>query len=76
MRKFIYTIAEMVETTQYLWYAVGVIAIIFLIIAHYGLMGFNWKWFLFFEFPLYCFIFWAFYATYNIYKMGKEINKN
>ena len=29
--------------------------IAFAIIGHYGTIGFNWKWFVFFELPLYLF---------------------
>lgn len=76
MKKFIYSVAEMVETTRYFWYGVGIFSIISLIIAHYGLMGFNWKWFIFFELPLYCFICWVFYAMYRMRNIhGKNDKK-
>jgi len=73
--RIVKTISEMVETTRYLWYIVGVIAIVFLIIAHYGLMGFHLGWFLFFEMPLYVFICWVFYAIYKMHKRVKQLNK-
>lgn len=41
------------------------------LIGHYGQMGFNWKWFLFFELPLYSFCIWALYGAYKIYKRAK-----
>ena len=33
------------------------------LIAHYGLYGFDWKWFIFFEGPLYTFCGWALFKT-------------
>ena len=42
------------------------------IVGHYGTMGFNIKWFLFFELPLYLFCILALYKTYKIYKMIKR----
>ena len=38
------------------------------IIGHYGTMGFNWKWFIFFELPLYLFCTWALYRIYKLLK--------
>ena len=49
--------------------------IAFAIIGHYGTMGFNWKWFVFFELPLYLFCGWTLYATYKLYKRSKDISK-
>ena len=49
--------------------------IAFAIIGHYGTMGFNWKWFVFFELPLYLFCGWALYAAYKLYKKAQEIKK-
>ena len=46
------------------------------VVGHYGTMGFSWKWFLFFELPLYVFYIWALSAAYKIYKRAKELNKN
>lgn len=48
------------------------IGIIFAIIGHYGTMGFNWKWFLFFELPIYLFCGWA---IYKIIRLFKSINR-
>ncbi len=44
------------------------IGIVFAIIGHYGTMGFNWKWFLFFELPIYLFCGWAIYKTVRLFK--------
>lgn len=49
--------------------------ILFAIVGHYGQMGFNWKWFVFFELPLYLFCIWALYKAYKIYKMCKQLNQ-
>ena len=46
--------------------------ITFAIVGHYGTMGFNIKWFLFFELPLYLFCTWALYKAYKLYKMIKQ----
>lgn len=46
--------------------------IVFAIVGHYGTMGFNLKWFLFFELPLYLFCIWALHAAYKLYKMTKR----
>ena len=42
------------------------------IVSHYAIMGFDLKWFIFFEIPLYTFCGWAFY---NVFKTIKRINK-
>ena len=47
--------------------------ILFAIVGHYGQVGFNWKWFLFFELPLYLFCIWALYAGYKLYKQATKI---
>lgn len=47
----------------------------FAIVGHYGTMGFSWKWFLFFELPLYIFCIWALWSAYKLYKKAKELNK-
>ena len=49
--------------------------IMFAVVGHYGEMGFNWKWFCFFELPLYLFCIWALYAGYKLYKRATEIHK-
>lgn len=49
--------------------------ILFAIVGHYGTLGFNWKWFVFFELPLYLFCIWALYKAYKIYKMCKQLNQ-
>lgn len=43
------------------------------IVSHYAIMGFNWKWFVFFEMPLYVFCGWAFY---NVFKTIKQFQNN
>ena len=50
--------------------AIGILAAI---VSHYYLMGFNWKWFVFFEMPLYGFCGWAFY---NVFKTIKKYQNN
>lgn len=58
------------------WVTILVIAIIGIlaaIVSHYSLMGFNWKWFVFFEMSLYGFCGWAFY---NVFKTIKKFQNN
>lgn len=50
-------------------------SILFAVVGHYGEMRFNWKWFCFFELPLYLFCIWALYAGYKLYKRATEIHK-
>jgi len=50
--------------------------ILFAIVGHYGTIGFNLKWFLFFELPLYLFCIWALYGAYKLYKKAKKFNKH
>lgn len=52
---------------------VAIAGIVMAVIGHYGTTGFDWKWFLFFELPLYVFVGWAFY---NILKMLRTIKKH
>ena len=49
-----------------------IIGIICAVVGHYGTMGFNWKWFVFWELPLYLFCGWALYKAYQLYKMTKQ----
>lgn len=49
--------------------------ILFAIVGHYGQLGFHWKWFLFFELPLYIFCAWALYAGYKLYKQATKIRE-
>ena len=51
----------------------AVVGIICAIVGHYGQMGFNLEWFLFFELPLYAFCGWALYHAYKIYKRILEL---
>jgi len=53
----------------------GFFGILFAIVGHYGQMGFNWKWFVFFELPLYLFCVWALYSGYKLYKKAKDLDK-
>lgn len=53
----------------------GFFGILFAIVGHYGQIGFNWKWFCFFELPLYLFCSWALYSAYKLYKKAKKFNK-
>jgi len=46
--------------------------ILFAIVGHYGTMGFNLNWFIFFELPLYLFCAWALYKAYKMYKSIKK----
>lgn len=58
------------------WITVLMIAffgILSAVVSHYSLMGFNWKWFVFFEMPLYGFCGWAFY---NVFKTIKKFQNN
>lgn len=51
----------------------GGLGLIFAIVGHYGTMGFNWKWFLFFELPLYCFMGWAIYQIFKMIKNHPDV---
>ena len=55
----------------YLWTAFfGILAAI---ISHYWSMGFDWKWFLFFEMPLYAFCIWALSAAFKTLNKIKRL---
>ena len=57
------------------WIDIIVIAffgILSAVISHYSILGFNWKWFIFFEMPLYIFCGWV---MYNIFKKIKTLKK-
>lgn len=49
--------------------------IVFALIGHYGTCGFNWKWFLFFELPLYLFCAWALIKTAYVFKNFEQSRK-
>ena len=49
--------------------------ILFAVVGHYGTMGFNWKWFLFFELPLYAFCGWALYKVFKLIKHNPDVFK-
>ena len=55
--------------------SLGFFGILFAIIGHYGTIGFNLKWFLFFELPLYLFCAWALYSGYKLYNKVRNKNK-
>ena len=60
------------------WISILVFAffgILFAVVGHYGTMGFNWKWFLFFELPLYAFCGWALYKVFKLIKNNPDIFK-
>ena len=60
------------------WLSILVFAffgILFAVVGHYGTMGFNWKWFLFFELPLYAFCGWALYKVFKLIKNNPDIFK-
>lgn len=46
------------------------------IVSHYSIMGFNWKWFVFFEMPLYVFCGWAFYNVFKTIKQFKNYEQD
>lgn len=52
-------------------FGLALFAMLLAIVGHYGQMGFNWKWFVFFELPLYSFCAWA---LYKAFKVWNEIN--
>ena len=52
----------------YLIFGVAIVAIIFAIIGFHGTTPFNWKWFVFFEIPLYGFCIWALWQAFKMYK--------
>lgn len=49
---------------------IAFLGILSAVVSHYSLMGFDWKWFVFFEMPLYGFCGWA---LYNVFKTIKRI---
>ena len=60
------------------WISILVFAffgILFAVVGHYGTMGFNWKWFLFFELPLYAFCGWALYKVFKLIKNNPDVFK-
>lgn len=57
------------------WITIALIAflgILSAVISHYSILGFDWKWFVFFEMPLYIFCGWV---MYNIFKKFKTLKK-
>ena len=60
------------------WISILVFAffgILFAVVGHYGTMGFNWKWFLFFELPLYAFCGWALHKVFKLIKNNPDVFK-
>ena len=43
------------------------------VISHYWSMGFDWKWFLFFEMPLYAFCIWALSTAFKTLNKIKRL---
>jgi membrane protein DedA with SNARE-associated domain len=60
------------------WITILVIAFLGIfcaVVGHYGTMGFNWKWFLFFELPLYAFCGWALHKVFKLIKNNPDTFK-
>ena len=60
------------DFTKPLVITLAIIGITCAVVGHYGTLGFDWKWFLFFELPLYLFCIWALHTAYKLYKMTKQ----
>ena len=60
------------EKYTLLIFLIAIFGIVMAIIGHYGTVGFDWKWFLFFDLPLYLFCIWALYNAYKLYKKIKR----
>lgn len=80
--KYIYEFCEKVEPKITNFLNNGGMKIVFIlagfgiitaVLGHYMKVGFNWKWFIFFELPLYIFLSWA---LFKVSKVWKDINKN
>ena len=59
------------------WIAVCILAVFGIfctIVEHYGTLGFNWKWFVFFEFPLYAFCVWAIVKLIILMRKFNKLN--
>lgn len=52
----------------YLLLVFALVAIAFAMIGFYGTHGFDWKWNVFFLFPLYIFCAWALWKAFKMYK--------
>lgn len=62
------------KNTYAFLYSVFMIAglgILCAIIGHYGTVGFNWKWFVFFDLPLYLFLIWT--IVKGVIPMTKQV---
>lgn len=53
-------------------FLIAILGIVMAIVGHYGTVGFDWKWFFFFDLPLYLFCIWALYKAYKLYKITKS----
>ena len=53
-------------------FIIAIFGIVMAIVGHYGTIGFDWKWFLFFDLPLYLFCIWALYKAYKLYNITKS----
>lgn len=67
------------EKYTILIFLIAFIGIAMAIVGHYGTVGFDWWWFLFFDLPLYLFCGWAIYKAIKLYikvrKISEEIKK-
>lgn len=52
------------------------VGIVCAVVGHYGVMGFKWKWFLFFDLPLYIFCGWALWSGYKLYRESRRRSGN
>ncbi len=60
----------------YVIFVFALVAIIFAIVGFYGQNGFDWKWNVFFLFPLYIFCAWALWQAMKMYnKTLKDIEE-
>jgi len=52
----------------YVLFVFALIAIIFAIVGFYGKNGFDWRWNVFFLFPIYIFCGWALWQAFKMYR--------
>ena len=62
-------------------FAMAVVGILLAVVGHYGTVGFNWGWFVFFELPLYAFCVWALWQAWKMWvdykkEVAKRITSN
>lgn len=56
--------------------AIAIIALILGIVGHYSSMGFNLKYFLCLDIPLYCFSIWTLYMVIKIFKQYRQLQQH